>query len=81
MAKIDEGQVKRFAETAERIRAELSRRIVGLESVVEDLLIALLSGGHGLLVGVPGLAKTLLIQSLSELTRLSDYHSDYYSYD
>jgi MoxR-like ATPase len=66
----DPGRVREFAGTAERIRAELSRRISGLETVVDDLLIALLSGGHCLLVGVPGLAKTLLIQSLAELTDL-----------
>jgi len=66
----DPTKIREFADTAARLRAELSRRIVGLESVIDDLMIALLSGGHCLLVGVPGLAKTLLIQSLAELTDL-----------
>ena len=69
---VDRVRVREFADTADRIRSELARRIVGLSSVIDELLIALLAGGHGLLVGVPGLAKTLLIQSLAELTDL-DY--------
>jgi len=67
---VDPHRVRDFADTADRLRTELARRIIGLESVIENLLIALLSGGHCLLVGVPGLAKTLLIQSLAELTDL-----------
>jgi MoxR-like ATPase len=50
---------------------ELSKRIVGQRQVIEQLLIALFARGHCLFVGVPGLAKTLLIQSLSELLNLS----------
>ena len=53
-----------------RVRKELSRVIIGQDDVVEKLLICLLARGHGLLVGVPGLAKTLLIQSLSDLMSL-----------
>ncbi len=56
---------------AGRIKAELAKRIVGQEAVVEQCLIALLSGGNCLLVGVPGLAKTLLIQTLAEVLDLS----------
>lgn len=48
------------------IRHELERIIVGQHEVIEQLLIALLAGGHCLLVGVPGLAKTLLISSLAK---------------
>ncbi len=48
------------------LRAEIGKVIVGQERVVEHLLIALLSRGHCLLVGVPGLAKTLLIKTLAE---------------
>lgn len=51
---------------AGRIRQELARVIVGQESVVELLLVALLARGHGLFQGVPGLAKTLLVQSLAD---------------
>jgi len=51
---------------AARLRAEVARRIVGQEVVIEEILMALLAGGHALLVGVPGLAKTLMIRSVSE---------------
>jgi MoxR-like ATPase len=57
-------------EAAARLRAELSRRIVGMEDVVEQVLWCVASGSHGLLVGVPGLAKTLLVSSLAELLDL-----------
>ncbi|HEV7594310.1 MAG TPA: AAA family ATPase, partial [Gemmatimonadaceae bacterium] len=51
---------------ASRLRAEVGKRIVGQEPVIEEILMALLAGGHALLVGVPGLAKTLMIRSVSE---------------
>jgi MoxR-like ATPase len=51
---------------ASRLRSEVAKRIVGQEAVVEEILMALLAGGHALLVGVPGLAKTLMIRSVSE---------------
>src|SRR4051812_11777165 len=51
---------------ATRLRTEVGKRIVGQETVMEEILIALLAGGHALLVGVPGLAKTLMIRSVSE---------------
>ena len=49
---------------------EFGKRIVGQEEVIDELLIALFSQGHCLLVGVPGLAKTLLINSLAEILNL-----------
>ena len=52
------------------VRTELAKVIIGQDEVVEKLLICLLARGHALLVGVPGLAKTLLIQSLSDLLSL-----------
>lgn len=55
----------------ERVRAELQKAIVGQESVVEQLLVALLAGGHVLLEGVPGLAKTLLVRSLGQVLGVS----------
>jgi MoxR-like ATPase len=55
---------------ARRLREEVARRIVGQETVVEEILMAILAGGHVLLVGVPGLAKTLLIRSVAEAMRL-----------
>ncbi|NQV30268.1 MAG: MoxR family ATPase [Candidatus Marinimicrobia bacterium] len=53
------------------LKQELSKAIVGQEAVIEQLFIAMLSRGHALLVGVPGLAKTLLIKSLAEVLDLS----------
>ena len=51
---------------AVRLRAEVGRRIVGQHSALDEILIAMLAGGHALLVGVPGLAKTLMIRSVAE---------------
>ncbi len=58
-------EVKQLNQTFERLRDEVGKVIVGQKQVVEELLIALFSGGHCLLVGVPGLAKTLLISTVS----------------
>jgi MoxR-like ATPase len=54
----------------EQLRREIARRIVGQEEVIDEVLMALLAGGHALLVGVPGLAKTLLVRSVAESMRL-----------
>ena len=54
----------------DRIRAELSKVIVGQQEVVEQLLIALFAGGHCLITGAPGLAKTLLVKSLAQIFHL-----------
>jgi MoxR-like ATPase len=48
------------------IRGELARVVIGQEEVIERLLVAIVAGGHALLVGVPGLAKTLLVRSVAE---------------
>jgi MoxR-like ATPase len=56
----------RAAEVTAAIRAQVEKRIVGQREVVDELLVALLANGHALLVGVPGLAKTLLVQTLAE---------------
>src|SRR5688572_15235507 len=53
------------------LKAELGKVIVGQEAVIEELLVALFCRGHALLVGVPGLAKTLLISTLSKTLGLS----------
>lgn len=54
----------------ERIVTELGKKVFGQEEVVEHLLIALFSGGHTLMMGVPGLAKTLLVSTLAEVLGL-----------
>ncbi|KAF0241178.1 MAG: MoxR-like [Planctomycetota bacterium] len=55
----------------DKMRAEIGKAIVGQEQVVEQLLIAVFSRGHCLLVGVPGLAKTLMIRTLAQTLNLS----------
>ncbi|HET6576673.1 MAG TPA: AAA family ATPase [Gemmatimonadales bacterium] len=55
----------------ERILEEVSRRIVGQDAMVERLLVGLLTGGHILLEGVPGLAKTLAVRTLAEIIHAS----------
>src|SRR5258705_988609 len=62
--------VERVAEVAGRLERELSKAIVGQQRVIREILIAFLAGGHVLLRGVPGLAKTLLIKKLAEAVHL-----------
>jgi len=57
-------------EAVRRLRREVGRRIVGQDAVIEEILMALMAGGHALLVGVPGLAKTLMIRSIADAMRL-----------
>jgi MoxR-like ATPase len=52
------------------LRAEVGKRIVGQGEIVDEVLITLLAGGHALLIGVPGLAKTLLIRTVAEAMHL-----------
>ncbi len=61
---------ERVAEGRTRILAELGKVIVGQDEVVEQVLIALFTGGHCLITGVPGLAKTLLIKTLADILDL-----------
>jgi MoxR-like ATPase len=63
--------VEKLQKAYHDLRAELGRVIVGQEAVIEELLIALFCKGHALLVGVPGLAKTLLISTLARTLGLS----------
>ncbi len=59
------------ADAAARLRKEVAKAVVGQDEVLEGMLIALAAGGHALLVGVPGLAKTLLVSSLAKALNLS----------
>ena len=63
--------VRKLTDAYQAIRAELAKVIVGQEQVLEYLLIAIFARGHGLLVGVPGLAKTLMVSTLAEALDLS----------
>jgi MoxR-like ATPase len=60
-----------FHESFQKIRDEISKIVVGQKDIVDQLLISLFSGGHCVLVGVPGLAKTLLIQTVARTMSLS----------
>ena len=62
--------VEQISGAQQRIGAELSKVIIGQQDVIEHLLIAVLSGGHCLITGAPGLAKTLLVKSLAQLFNL-----------
>src|SRR4051812_31675203 len=61
---------ERVAEGRAQIHAELRKVIIGQDEVVEEVLIALFTGGHCLITGVPGLAKTLLIKTLAQILDL-----------
>jgi MoxR-like ATPase len=61
---------ERVAEGREQILAELRKVIVGQDDVVEQVLVALFTGGHCLITGVPGLAKTLLIKTIADILHL-----------
>jgi MoxR-like ATPase len=63
--------VEKLQKGYQDLKAELAKVIVGQDAVIEELLIALFCRGHALLVGVPGLAKTLLISTLSRTLGLS----------
>lgn len=66
---------ERADQAAERLaeaRASIGKAIIGLDEVVERCLAVILSGGHGLLVGAPGLAKTRLVHTLAVVTGLDD---------
>ena len=59
-----------FRQTFLKIQEEVSKRIVGQKEIIEGVLICLMTGGHALLEGVPGLGKTLLIRTLQEVLDL-----------
>ena len=62
--------VKRMQEGRDQIVAEIKKVIVGQDSIIDELLIALFGGGHVLVTGVPGLAKTLLIKTVADILQV-----------
>jgi MoxR-like ATPase len=66
-----EEQIQSFRQAYATLRAEIGKVIVGHDAIVDGTLIAVLAGGHVLLEGVPGLGKTLLVRTLSEVLDLS----------
>src|SRR5688500_9846778 len=69
-AATDVDRVHALREARDAILEEIGRRVIGQRAVVEHLLITLFARGHGLFVGVPGLAKTLLIHTLADILDL-----------
>ncbi len=67
----DMAQLARLRKAYESMRAEIGRVVIGQDAVIEELLIAIFARGHCILVGVPGLAKTLLVSTLSKTLSLS----------
>ena len=61
----------RWEEAAARVRERISARVVGMDDAIEKILLCILTRQHALLVGVPGLAKTMLVRSLADLLDLS----------
>ena len=70
-ANSDLAAVERLGAAYRRVVDQLGKVIIGQRAVVEELLVAMLAGGHALLVGVPGLAKTLMVRTLAETLDMS----------
>jgi MoxR-like ATPase len=62
----DVASLKQLLQKYQALKQEISKVIVGQEAVIEQILISIFSGGHSLLVGVPGLAKTLMVNTISK---------------
>lgn len=68
---LEREMAEKLTDAHSKIRAELGKVIVGQRDVIEELLIAVMSGGHCLITGAPGLAKTLLVGTLAKVFHLS----------
>src|SRR5919205_861590 len=62
--------VEQLMSSRDRIRSELAKTIIGQREVIDEILIALFAGGHCLITGAPGLAKTLLVKSIARIFHL-----------
>jgi len=62
--------VRRMREQTERIRLEVGKVIVGQREVIDQVLMCLIAGGHALLIGLPGMAKTLLVRTMAQVLDL-----------
>ncbi len=67
---LEQSSVRRLRESRDRIDHELSKAIVGQKEAIEQILISLFAGGHCLITGAPGLAKTLLVRSIAQIFHL-----------
>jgi MoxR-like ATPase len=62
----DVNTIEQFVVKYKALRAEIAKIIVGQDDVVDQVLISIFSGGHSLLIGVPGLAKTLMVNTIAQ---------------
>ena len=62
----DVAAIERLVQKRIELKKEISKVIIGQEEVVDQILLSIFSGGHALLVGVPGLAKTLMVNTISQ---------------
>jgi len=69
-AKVDVAAIRMMKEAAQRIRAEVGKIIIGQADVLDQVLMSMLSRGHCLMVGMPGLAKTLMVHTIAEVLDL-----------
>ena len=67
----DEELLDRLAQARSRLLAEIRKAIIGQDDVVEQVLLSLFVGGHSIITGVPGLAKTLLVRTIASVLDLS----------
>lgn len=63
--------VKNLVKRHQQLRTEIAKRIVGQQEVVDQILLSVFSGGHSLLIGVPGLAKTLMVNTIAQALGLN----------
>ena len=58
--------IENFVEKYKQLQLEIGKVIIGQEKVVNEILLSVFAGGHALLIGVPGLAKTLMVNTISQ---------------
>lgn len=71
LSELDVQAVKKIKDANQQIKTEMAKSVVGQEKALEEILICIFSKGHCLLVGVPGLAKTLMVRALAQTMSLS----------
>ena len=67
----DVAAIEQFVKTYKTLKQEIAKVIIGQEAVIDQILISIFSGGHSLLVGVPGLAKTLMVNTIAQALGLN----------
>jgi len=63
--------IESFVKKYKLLKTEIAKVIIGQDAVVDQILISIFSGGHALLIGVPGLAKTLMVNTISQALGLN----------